>query len=83
MKQARRESSAGKSADIVVFEIIRDSACAECGDELGKGRWLRLDGERPLCMSCADLAHLVFVPPGDAALTRRASKRGPSRSARA
>lgn len=25
-------------------------------------------------MSCADLAHLVFLPSGDAALTRRASK---------
>ena len=60
--------------DIVVFEIVRDSACAECGEELGKGRWLRMEQERPLCMSCADLAHLVFVPPGNAALTRRASK---------
>jgi hypothetical protein len=63
-----------KSDDIVVFEILRDSACAECGEELGKGRWLRLEKERPLCMSCADLAHLVFLPRGDAALTRRASR---------
>src|SRR4029078_4179584 len=37
-------------------------------------RWLRLEKERPLCMSCADLAHLVFLPRGDAALTRRASR---------
>ena len=63
-----------KSDDIVVFEIIRDSVCAECGDELGRGRWLRLERERALCMSCSDLAHLVFLPSGDAALTRRASK---------
>jgi len=63
-----------KSDDIVVFEILRDSACAECGEELGKGRWLRLEHERALCMSCADLAHLVFLPSGDAALTRRASR---------
>jgi hypothetical protein len=63
-----------KSDDIVVFEILRDSACAECGEELGKGRWLRLEKERPLCLSCADLAHLVFLPRGDAALTRRASR---------
>jgi len=68
------ESTDAKSDDIVVFEILRDSACAECGDELGKGRWLRLEKERPLCMSCADLAHLVFLPRGDAALTRRASR---------
>ena len=68
------ESTDPKSDDIVVFEILRDSACAECGEELGKGRWLRLEKERPLCMSCADLAHLIFLPRGDAALTRRASR---------
>ena len=60
--------------DIVVFWIIRDSACAECGSELGKGRFLRMEGERPLCLACADLDHLVFLARGDTALTRRASK---------
>jgi hypothetical protein len=33
-----------------------------------------MDDRGPLCMSCADLAHLVFLPSGDAALTRRARK---------
>lgn len=28
----------------------------------------------PLCLACADLDHLVFLPAGDAALTRRAAK---------
>lgn len=60
--------------DIVVFWIVRDSACAECGSELGKGRFLRMEGERPLCLACADLDHLVFLARGDTALTRRASK---------
>lgn len=60
--------------DIVVFWIVRDSACAECRSELGKGRFLRMEGERPLCLACADLDHLVFLPRGDTALTRRASK---------
>lgn len=60
--------------DIVVFEILRDSECSECGEELGKGRWLRLENERPLCMDCADLSHLVFLPPGNAALTIRAGR---------
>src|SRR6476661_41802 len=68
------ESAGPTSDDIVVFQILRDSVCAECGEELGKGRWLRLEKERPLCMSCADLAHLVYLPRGDAALTRRASR---------
>lgn len=69
-----RPPDAPHSDEIVVFEIIRDSACAECGEELGRGRWLRMENQRPLCMSCADLAHLVFLPSGDAALTRRAGK---------
>jgi hypothetical protein len=61
-------------ADIVVFDILRDSACAECGEELRRGRLLRLEGDRPLCLACADLGHLVFLPRGDAALTRRAGQ---------
>jgi len=40
----------------------------------GQGRWLRLEKDRPLCLLCADLAHLVFLPSGDAALTRRAGR---------
>lgn len=63
-----------RSKDIVVFWIITDSTCAECGGELGKGRFLRLEGDRPLCLSCADLAHLVFLESGNAALTRRATR---------
>ena len=63
-----------KSQDIVVFWIVRDSACSECGEALGKGRFLRMEAERPLCLGCADLAHLVFLERGDAALTRRARR---------
>lgn len=62
------------SPDIVVFWIVRDSACAECGEAQGKGRFLRMEGERALCLGCADLDHLVFLARGDVALTRRASK---------
>lgn len=69
-----RRQISSKRDDIVVFEILRDSACAECGEPLGRGRWLRLEADRPLCLACADLSHLVFLPRGDAALTRRAAK---------
>jgi len=30
--------------------------------------------QRPLCLACADLDHLVYLPSGDTALTRRARK---------
>ena len=66
--------SSSKSKELVVFSIIRDSTCAECGEELWKGRFLFLEGGRPLCLRCADLDHLAYLPSGDAALTRRAKK---------
>lgn len=51
------------------------STCVECKEELGRGSWVFLAGERGvLCLSCADLDHLEFLPTGDAALTRRAKK---------
>ena len=62
-----------KKAEIVVFSILRDSACQECGTELLRGD-LRMEDDRPLCLGCADLDHLVFLPSGNTALTRRASK---------
>ena len=61
--------------DLKVFISSRDSSCEECGENLGRGAWITLvEGKGALCFSCADLDHLVFLPSGDAALTRRARK---------
>ncbi len=60
--------------ELVVFWTLRDSGCSECGEELFKGRFLTLENSAPLCLRCADLDHLVFLPRGDAALTRRAAR---------
>jgi hypothetical protein len=71
---ARRERLAqrqDKPPDLVVIQPVKDWACAECGDS---GDLLIMDDAGPHCMSCADLDHLVFLPAGDAALTRRAKK---------
>jgi hypothetical protein len=70
------ESEGGKSEDqeIVVFMIRRDSVCSECGAELWKGSFLRMEKQKPLCLACADLDQLVFLPRGDTALTRRSRK---------
>ncbi len=58
-----------------VFITARESVCDECGEELGRKAWITLAGDRgALCLACADLDHLVFLPAGDAALTRRARK---------
>jgi hypothetical protein len=64
-----------KKDDLIVFILTgRESQCDECGRELGRGDLLRKEGEKGLCLVCADLDHLEFLPSGDAALTRRSSK---------
>lgn len=57
--------------DLVVINPVRDWQCAECQ---GTGDLLIMDDKGPLCLACADMDHLVFLPSGDAALTRRAKK---------
>jgi hypothetical protein len=67
-----RMSVARRSADLVVVSPLGDWSCAACGST--DGGWLVMEDRGPVCMSCADLAHLVFLPSGDTALTRRARK---------
>jgi hypothetical protein len=64
-----------ENPDLRVFISTRETSCDECGEKLGSRAWITLVGERrALCLSCADLDHLVFLQPGNAALTRRARK---------
>lgn len=65
-----------RASSLVVFSIRRrEGACDECGTELFPGSLIQLDDQRRArCLDCADLAHLVYLPAGDAALTRRATK---------
>ena len=56
---------------IIVISPHRAWTCASCGDT---GDFLRMDKAGALCPDCADLGHLEFLPSGDAALTRRATK---------
>jgi hypothetical protein len=61
--------------EIAVFITSGAASCDECKEELGRGAWIRsLEGRKALCLSCADLDHLVFLPAGSAALTRRSKK---------
>ncbi|MCP4146176.1 MAG: DUF2293 domain-containing protein [bacterium] len=64
-----------ESLDLKVFITNRESVCDECKENLGKKAWIFLNRAKgALCLSCADLDHLVFLPSGDAALTRRSRK---------
>src|ERR1700738_3146634 len=73
-KQAINNQPEGKD-ELKVFISSRESTCAECGEQLGSQAWIFLAGDKgALCLACADLDHLLFLPSGDPALTRRARK---------
>jgi hypothetical protein len=64
-----------ESANLKVFISTRDSHCDECDEDLGRGAWITLVTDKgAVCLTCADLDHLVFLRSGDTALTSRARK---------
>jgi hypothetical protein len=63
------------NSEILVFITSHEATCSECKEDLGHHAWITLNQERgALCLSCADLDHLVYLPAGDPAVTRRARK---------
>lgn len=62
----------GKAPELVVFNTVRESKCSQCQTDLPSSSFLLMEADRPLCLTCADLDHLIYLPRGDPALTRRA-----------
>lgn len=64
-----------KQDDLKVFITASKFTCGECKEDFGKRAWITLtEDKKALCLSCADMEHLYFLPSGNAALTRRARK---------
>ncbi|MFI9343411.1 DUF2293 domain-containing protein [Streptomyces sp. NPDC052773] len=57
-------------AGLLAVQPLRRKRCAAC--RRGPLSMLVLEDGVPRCLDCADLGHLVFLPRGDTALTRRA-----------
>jgi hypothetical protein len=74
MNMKKTTTPSPEHKDLLVFMIRRESQCAECGEELWLGRFIILEKKDALCLSCADMDHLIYLPAGDAALTRRSTK---------
>jgi hypothetical protein len=61
--------------DIRVFFSSRDTVCDDCNGSIERGELIAFtDARETLCLSCADLDHLIYLPAGSAALTRRSKK---------
>ncbi|MEW2286475.1 DUF2293 domain-containing protein [Streptomyces sp. NPDC047841] len=54
---------------LVAIQPLKRRRCAGC--RRGPLSLLMLEDGAPRCLDCADLGHLVFLPRGDTALTRR------------
>lgn len=68
-KRRRLVERQSRPPDLVVVQALGEWTCTECS---GTGDLLLMEDAGPLCMRCSDLDHLVFLPSGDPALTRRA-----------
>src|SRR4029077_20784986 len=60
-----------KAPDLQVVVAEEPWRCAECRDT---GPYFIMSATGAQCLTCADLDHLVLLPAGDAALSRRAKK---------
>jgi hypothetical protein len=67
----RLTEAQSKAPDLVAVAPLQPWTCAGCGDT---GPYLIMEDDRPHCLTCADLDHLVFLPAGNAALSRRAKQ---------
>lgn len=73
-KQQRLIDKIEKSNEPVVYIIVSESKCSQCNKEMTKGSFLMMDADNPYCVACTSYKDLVFLPSGDALLTRRAKK---------
>jgi hypothetical protein len=69
-QRERLTTRQSKPPDLVVVLPVKPFTCAGCGER--DADMLTMEDAGPVCLACADLDHLVFLPSGDAALTRRA-----------
>ncbi len=73
LSERRRQSLAERATrppDLVVIWARHDWTCTRCSTTSG-GLLIMEDGG-PVCLACAGMDHLVYLPRGDAGLSRRA-----------
>jgi hypothetical protein len=63
-----------QDSDKIVFILRRETQCGRCHCELCGGDFICLTGGEAICLKCSGLAHLEYLPSGNAAVTRRATK---------
>jgi len=77
-KQKTLQTKLEKPPELPVFIITNDAQCFRCQQKLPKGNFLFKEVNQALCLTCAQLDHLVFLPSGDVKLTRETKKQSTS-----
>jgi hypothetical protein len=70
-KRERLAKRQGRPPDLVVISPLTDWTCTTCS---GTGDLLIMQETGPVCLRCVGMDHLVFLPAGNAGLTRRAHR---------
>jgi hypothetical protein len=68
-RRSRLTERQSRAPDLVVIEPLGEFVCTGCGDT---GPFLIMEDSGPQCLTCTDMDHLMFLPAGNAALSRRA-----------
>jgi hypothetical protein len=71
-QRERLQARQNRAPDLVVVSSAGDWTCTSCGIPATAGSSLFREDHQRLCLFCADFDHLVFLPSGNAALSRRA-----------
>lgn len=69
-KRQRIAERQSRPPQLVVVSPLSEFTCSLCATK--EGGWLIKEDSGPVCLRCADMDHLVFLPSGNAGLTRRA-----------
>ena len=73
-KQQRLIEKIEKSPEPVVYIVAKDAKCSKCQKDIPRNSFLMTDNNEPFCMTCSPYKDHVYLPSGDALLTRRAKK---------
>jgi hypothetical protein len=74
-KRRQQAAERERPPELLAIRPLSDAwCCHHCG---GSGDFLMMENSGPSCLRCAGLGDLVFLPAGDALLTRRVREQSP------
>ena len=73
-KEKRIQEKMDNPPELTVLRVFKDSECEACKKKIPNGSFLFVEVGQSLCLSCAKLDELEYLPRGNANLTRYVTK---------